>query len=75
MKKLEKTFQAPVVEAYGMTEAAHQMACNPLPPSVRKPGSVGLPAGPDVAIMGESDSKFLSNGRKAFGSVARCWSR
>ena len=41
MKELEDTFDVPVVEAYGMTEAAHQMACNPLPPAVRKPGSVG----------------------------------
>ncbi len=51
MAELEKTFDAPVVEAYGMTEAAHQMAVNPLPPGVRKPGSVGLAAGPEVSIM------------------------
>ena len=51
---LERTFGAPVIEAYGMTEAAHQMACNPLPPGVRKPGTVGLAAGPEVAIMGEN---------------------
>ena len=42
---------APVIEAYGMTEAAHQMASNPLPPGARKPGTVGLAAGPEVAIM------------------------
>jgi acyl-CoA synthetase (AMP-forming)/AMP-acid ligase II len=54
MAELEKTFGAPVIEAYGMTEAAHQMASNPLPPRPRKPGSVGLPAGPDVAIMDEA---------------------
>jgi acyl-CoA synthetase (AMP-forming)/AMP-acid ligase II len=53
MAELEKTFGAPVIEAYGMTEAAHQMASNPLPPRQRKPGSVGLPAGPDVAVMDE----------------------
>ncbi len=34
-----------------MTEAAHQMASNPLPPAVRKPGSVGLPAGPEIAVL------------------------
>ncbi len=51
MEELEKTFNAPVVEAYAMTEAAHQMTCNPLPPGVRKPGTVGLPAGPEIAIM------------------------
>ncbi len=49
--ELEGTFGAPVIEAYGMTEAAHQMASNPLPPSVRQPGTVGRAAGPDVAIM------------------------
>jgi acyl-CoA synthetase (AMP-forming)/AMP-acid ligase II/acyl carrier protein len=54
MAELEKLFGAPVIEAYGMTEAAHQIASNPLPPEVRKPGSVGLPAGPECAVMDES---------------------
>ena len=51
---LEETFHAPVIEAYAMTEAAHQMTSNPLPPGTRKPGSVGIPAGPRVAIMDET---------------------
>jgi oxalate---CoA ligase len=51
MAELERAFGAPVVEAYGMTEASHQMATNPLPPAERKPGSVGLGAGVEVAIM------------------------
>ena len=51
LAELESTFHAPVIEAYGMTEAAHQMACNPLPPAQRKPGTVGIAAGPEVAIM------------------------
>jgi acyl-CoA synthetase (AMP-forming)/AMP-acid ligase II len=50
MRALEATFRCPVIESYGMTEAAHQMTSNPLPPAVRKPGSVGLPAGPLVRI-------------------------
>jgi len=54
MKDLEKTFKAPVIESYGMTEAAHQMASNPLPPGQRKPGSVGKAAGPEIAIMDEA---------------------
>ncbi len=54
MAELEQLFGAPVVEAYGMTEAAHQMACNPLPPGARKPGSVGPAAGPEIAIMDEA---------------------
>ena len=60
MEKLENAFNAPVIEAYGMTEAAHQMASNPMPPHIRKPGSVGLPAGPEVAIMDDKD-KILPN--------------
>lgn len=51
MARLEETFGAPVIEAYGMTEAAHQMASNPLSPRPRKPGSVGVTAGPEIAIM------------------------
>src|SRR5437588_6901845 len=49
MMELEEIFEAPVIESYGMTEAAHQMASNPLPPLRRKPGSVGVPAGPQIA--------------------------
>src|SRR5262245_14083267 len=45
LMELESVFQAPVIEAYGMTEAAHELASNPLPPRTRKPGSVGLPTG------------------------------
>ncbi|WPD23245.1 MAG: amino acid adenylation domain-containing protein [Candidatus Electrothrix scaldis] len=51
---LENVFDAPVIEAYGMTEATHQMASNPLPPFLRKPGSVGMAAGPEVAVMDEA---------------------
>ena len=51
MAELEEVFGAPVVEAYAMTEAAHQMTCNPLPPGERKPGTVGVAAGPEVLIM------------------------
>ena len=54
IREIEQVFGAPLVESYGMTEAAHQMAANPLPPRVRKPGSVGIAAGPEVAIMDEA---------------------
>ncbi|MBP7148250.1 MAG: amino acid adenylation domain-containing protein [Acidobacteria bacterium] len=53
MADLERVFRVPFVEAYGMTEAAPQIASNRLPPSERKPGSVGQAAGPQVAIMDE----------------------
>ncbi len=48
---LEETFHAPVIEAYGMTEASHQMTSNPLPPQKQKVGSVGIAFGLEVAIM------------------------
>jgi oxalate---CoA ligase len=48
---IEATFGCPVAEAYGMTEAAHQMTCNPIGADRRKAGSVGLPAGPEVGIL------------------------
>jgi len=51
MSGLERAFKVPVVEAFGMTEASHQIASNPLPPGPRKPGSVGIGAGAEVAIM------------------------
>ena len=51
MQGLEESFQVPVIESYGMTEAAHQMASSPLPPGQRKIGSVGPAAGPEVSIM------------------------
>jgi acyl-CoA synthetase (AMP-forming)/AMP-acid ligase II len=66
MLELEEMFGAPVIESYGMTEAAHQMASNQLPPGARKPGSVGIAAGPEIAIMGE-DGRLLPQG--AIGEV------
>jgi acyl-CoA synthetase (AMP-forming)/AMP-acid ligase II len=61
MRGLEEAFGCPVVEAYGMTEASHQMASNPLPPRARKPGSVGIAAGPEVGIM-DMAGKLLPRG-------------
>ncbi len=54
-KALESTLKVPVIEAYCVSEAGHQIASNPLPPRLRKPGSVGLPTGTRVAILGESE--------------------
>lgn len=54
IRELEAIFGAPLIESYGMTEATHQMASNPLPPKARKPGTVGLPAGPQIEIMAET---------------------
>jgi acyl-CoA synthetase (AMP-forming)/AMP-acid ligase II len=54
MQALEEAFHVPVIESYGMTEASHQMASNPLPPAPRFPGAVGIAAGPEVAIMDDA---------------------
>lgn len=62
MAALEAAFGVPVIESYGMTEAAHQMASNPLPPHARKPGSVGLAAGPEIAILDQA-GRTLDAGR------------
>ena len=59
MKNLEQTFNTCVIESYGMTEATHQMTSNPLPPSIRKSGSVGLAAGPEVALL--CKGKIINN--------------
>ncbi len=59
--EIERVFGCPLIESYGMTEATHQMASNPLPPGVRKPGTVGVAAGPEIAIMGE-DGTLLPRG-------------
>ncbi len=51
MQAVEALFGCPVIESYGMTEASHQMASNELPPGLRKAGSVGRPAGPEVRLL------------------------
>ena len=58
-EQLNDIFQTPVIEAYGMTEATHQMASNPLPPAIQKPGLVGMPAGPEICIMNDKNEKLI----------------
>lgn len=60
LQGLEELFHVPVIEAYGMTEAAHQIASNPLPPEQRKVGSVGLAGGPEISVMDESGNRLSS---------------
>lgn len=52
--RLERCLGVPVIEAYGMTEASHQIASNPLPPGTRKPGTVGLARGTSIAILDDA---------------------
>jgi acyl carrier protein len=63
MAQLEEVFKAPVIEAYGMTEASHQITSNPLPASQRKAGSVGVANRTEVAIMNEGGD-LLPTGEK-----------
>ncbi len=62
MTAVEAAFGVPVIESYGMTEASHQMASNPLPPRPHHAGSVGLAAGPEVAIMDEEGGLVPAGG-------------
>jgi acyl-CoA synthetase (AMP-forming)/AMP-acid ligase II len=62
MKEIESTFLCPVIESYGMTEAAHQMTSNHLPPGKRKATKVGFAAGPEIAIMGNKKN-ILEKGK------------
>lgn len=62
MEALEATFGVPVIKSYGMTEASHQMASNPLPPRPRYPGAVGIAAGPEIAIMDEAGNLLPQGG-------------
>ena len=63
MAELERTLGVPAIEAYGMTEAAHQIASNPLPPALRKAGSVGLPAGTEIVVLDDDGGEVARRGR------------
>ena len=60
-KDLERAFRAPVIEAYGMTEAAHQVASNPLPPGQRKQGSVGYSTETNIMVVSDKNEALLAN--------------
>jgi acyl-CoA synthetase (AMP-forming)/AMP-acid ligase II len=66
MARAELAYGAPMLEAYGMTEASHQMASNPLPPAERIPGSVGIPTGTEIGII-DRERHLLPEG--AYGEV------
>jgi acyl-CoA synthetase (AMP-forming)/AMP-acid ligase II len=61
LARAEQAYGVPMLEAYGMTEASHQMASNPLPPRARIPGSVGIATGTEIAIADQSGN-LLANG-------------
>jgi len=64
MLRFEKQFGIPVIETYGLTEAASQVCANPLPPGQHKPGSVGVPVGVALRICqprSEGDAAALQD--------------
>jgi acyl-CoA synthetase (AMP-forming)/AMP-acid ligase II len=63
MDQMERVFGVPVLEAYGMTEASHQMCSNPRPPAARKPGSVGPGTGVKIGIMDDAGNLLASGER------------
>jgi len=65
--RMEDLLGTPLLEAYGMTEAAHQIASNPLPPAKRVAGSVGQATGVEVAVLGPGGD-ILAAGEK--GEIA-----
>jgi oxalate---CoA ligase len=67
MSRAEETYGVAMLEAYGMTEASHQMSSNPLPPAPRRAGSVGVPTGTEICIADPS-GRFVPEGES--GEVA-----
>jgi oxalate---CoA ligase len=61
MARAEGEYGVPMLEAYGMTEASHQMASNPLPPAPRITGSVGVPSGTEIEVV-DRERRFLADG-------------
>jgi acyl-CoA synthetase (AMP-forming)/AMP-acid ligase II len=66
LERAEDAYQAPMLEAYGMTEASHQIASNPLPPAERRVGTVGVPTGVEVRLV---DSAGADVGDSTAGEV------
>lgn len=66
LERFEARYGVPVVEIYGMTETTGVITSNPFPVGTRKPGSVGVSAGPRIAIV-DADGRALPRG--AVGEV------
>jgi acyl-CoA synthetase (AMP-forming)/AMP-acid ligase II len=62
LDRAEQAYGVPMLEAYGMTEASHQMSSNPLPPGARIPGSVGVQTGTLIAVADRSGT-LLTHGQ------------
>jgi acyl-CoA synthetase (AMP-forming)/AMP-acid ligase II len=71
LESLERRFGAPVLEAYGMTEAAYQDASNPLPPRPHKSATVGRSSGVELAIADDHGALLTALPKNAMGKVER----
>ncbi|GIR51135.1 MAG: AMP-dependent synthetase [Alphaproteobacteria bacterium] len=60
-EELNDVFECPVIEAYGMTEAAHQMTSNPLGDGKQKAGFVGIATSPEVCIMDQEGNRLTGD--------------
>ena len=67
MARCEATYGVPMLEAYGMTEASHEMAANPLPPGERRPGSVGVATGAALRIVDGLERRAAGRSRRGGG--------
>jgi acyl-CoA synthetase (AMP-forming)/AMP-acid ligase II len=63
LRRFEGRFGLPIVETYGLTEAASQVAANPVPPGRRKAGSVGQAVGVELQVVDE-DGRPLPAGEE-----------
>ena len=70
LERAEGIYGVPMLEAYGMTEASHQMASNPLPPAPRVPGSVGVPTGTEIRRGRRRTAASCRTGARARSSSA-----
>jgi acyl-CoA synthetase (AMP-forming)/AMP-acid ligase II len=68
LRRFEEAFGIPVVETYGMTEAASMITANPLT-GPRKAGSAGLPAGTEVRVAQRHGPRWVPCGIFAVGQV------
>jgi acyl-CoA synthetase (AMP-forming)/AMP-acid ligase II len=59
--RIESELEAPLLQAYGMTEASHQISSNPLPPGARPPESVGVATGTVITTL-DDDASPLPTG-------------
>ena len=60
-RRFEAMFNVPIIESYGMTEAASQICVNPVPPAARRHGSVGRPYGVDLKVVGDAGLTLEAN--------------